>query len=411
MNLHRTFFICALLFVVLVGCGLIKLAWGKRSRPGTKSFLAIIVSGTQWALADAFNLLNPNYFWIVCAYLGIGALPVAWLAFCLDYSGRGKWLSRSKIGALCLIPAITVPVVATNEWHHWMWENVLHVGGYSVVYGLWHAISASYGYLLFLAGFVLLIQNLIEGSRLHRRQGMVLLAAGLVPWIANLLQIVDVYPRTAPNPTPLAFILSSLAFFWGLFRMELLEIMPLAQRVVIQKMADALVLLDGHDRIIQLNPAAENLLQLKEVRIDGKELAQVLPEWPELVDGVLSHDDASLEIARAMEGSPRFYEVRSTVIRDDKNRKLGRFFFMRDVTEKKQAADERENIIGDLQDALGKVKTLTGLLPICSGCKMIRDKDERWHNLANYLTEHTDAKLTHGLCPDCMSKYFPGSES
>jgi AmiR/NasT family two-component response regulator len=62
----------------------------------------------------------------------------------------------------------------------------------------------------------------------------------------------------------------------------------------------------------------------------------------------------------------------------------------------------------DLQQALAEVKTLTGLLPICSGCKKIRDDKGYWKQIEIYIMQHTDAKFTHGMCPECIEKYYPG---
>ena len=62
-----------------------------------------------------------------------------------------------------------------------------------------------------------------------------------------------------------------------------------------------------------------------------------------------------------------------------------------------------------LAEALGKVKTLSGMLPICSGCKKIRDDQNYWHQVESYLAAHTDASFTHSLCPACVEEYFPDS--
>lgn len=60
-----------------------------------------------------------------------------------------------------------------------------------------------------------------------------------------------------------------------------------------------------------------------------------------------------------------------------------------------------------LEQALSEVKTLRGLLPICSMCKKIRDDEGLWTRLESYITDHTDAHFTHGLCPDCLRQLFP----
>jgi PAS domain S-box-containing protein len=78
-----------------------------------------------------------------------------------------------------------------------------------------------------------------------------------------------------------------------------------------------------------------------------------------------------------------------------------------DITERKYAEEERENLIMELQEALTEVKTLTGLIPICASCKKIRDDNGYWQQVESYIQKHSEAHFTHGLCPDCMDKYFP----
>jgi AmiR/NasT family two-component response regulator len=63
----------------------------------------------------------------------------------------------------------------------------------------------------------------------------------------------------------------------------------------------------------------------------------------------------------------------------------------------------------ELQKALGHIKTLSGLLPICSSCKKIRDDQGYWQQVEIYIAEHSEADFSHGLCPDCMQKLYPDS--
>ncbi|MFH1674987.1 MAG: PAS domain-containing protein [Pseudomonadota bacterium] len=78
-----------------------------------------------------------------------------------------------------------------------------------------------------------------------------------------------------------------------------------------------------------------------------------------------------------------------------------------DITERKQAADEREKLIKKLQDALGEVKTLSGLLPICASCKKIRDDKGYWNQIESYIRDHSEAEFSHSLCPECLKKLYP----
>ncbi len=78
-----------------------------------------------------------------------------------------------------------------------------------------------------------------------------------------------------------------------------------------------------------------------------------------------------------------------------------------DITQRKQIEEERERLILDHMDALSKIKTLSGMLPICSSCKRIRDDEGYWTQIETYINEHSEAEFSHGLCPECASKIYP----
>ena len=75
----------------------------------------------------------------------------------------------------------------------------------------------------------------------------------------------------------------------------------------------------------------------------------------------------------------------------------------RDVTARKQADDEREELLRELSGALAEVKTLQGYLPICSYCKSIRDDENYWQSVEAYLSKHTQTQFSHGICPSCYA--------
>jgi len=70
-------------------------------------------------------------------------------------------------------------------------------------------------------------------------------------------------------------------------------------------------------------------------------------------------------------------------------------------------AIEKQNLINSLQEALEKIKTLSGLIPICANCKKIRDDKGYWNTLETYIEKHSLAEFSHGLCPDCLKKLYP----
>jgi CheY-like chemotaxis protein len=78
-----------------------------------------------------------------------------------------------------------------------------------------------------------------------------------------------------------------------------------------------------------------------------------------------------------------------------------------EIVERKKSEAARETLIKSLEGALANVKTLSGLIPICAGCKQIRDDQGFWNQVETYISEHSEARFSHGLCPKCAVKYFP----
>ena len=78
-----------------------------------------------------------------------------------------------------------------------------------------------------------------------------------------------------------------------------------------------------------------------------------------------------------------------------------------EIGEKEKLQAEREKIIADLQSALNEIKKLSGMLPICASCKKIRDDKGYWNQLEDYISKHSEAVFSHGICPECAKKLYP----
>ncbi len=83
---------------------------------------------------------------------------------------------------------------------------------------------------------------------------------------------------------------------------------------------------------------------------------------------------------------------------------IARFKDMRELQNLNASLQARNE---ELRAALANVKTLQGLLPICSSCKRIRDDEGYWHQVESYVRAHSEADFSHGLCPTCVERYFP----
>ncbi len=96
-----------------------------------------------------------------------------------------------------------------------------------------------------------------------------------------------------------------------------------------------------------------------------------------------------------------------SAIRDSDGKIIGASSIAYDATERKKMEAERTHLIKHLNETLAKVKTLSGMLPICASCKKIRDDRGYWQKLETFLHNHSSAEFSHSMCPECMQRLYP----
>jgi hypothetical protein len=79
----------------------------------------------------------------------------------------------------------------------------------------------------------------------------------------------------------------------------------------------------------------------------------------------------------------------------------------REIQERQKASKALESNVIELREALNQIKTLHGIVPICAGCKKIRDDRGFWEQVESYVTKHSHAQFSHSMCPECMKRYYP----
>lgn len=103
----------------------------------------------------------------------------------------------------------------------------------------------------------------------------------------------------------------------------------------------------------------------------------------------------------------RWHLASARPLLDGAGRRGGGIVVLRDINERKFLEEDRDRLITELYKSLANIRTLSGLLPICSGCKKIRDDKGYWTQVEEYVARHTDAKFSHGLCPECVAGLYP----
>jgi PAS domain S-box-containing protein len=344
MSWSHTIYAFLLIISALAATLLSIYAWQRRQSSGLTGFLLLTLSAAHWSAGYALELMSTSHsailFWAKLEYLGIAILPVGWLLFAAQYSGRDKWLQRRNPLFLSLIPLLTMLLVFTNEWHGLIWREVSLLDGpggsrlFTPTYGPWFWIQWAYAYLCLSIGTFFLLTALGRFSRLYRPQALSLLAGIATPWLGNLLYILDVSPF---DLTPIAFSVSAIWLSWSVFRFRLLAVVPVAYAQVYTSMVEGVIVLDLNNRIVDANPAAERVIGLPLSQLIGQPAAALPVARPDLVERFANVMEASAEITLGQGLQERHYQLRISPLLNPHGHPAGRLVIVHDMTDRVKA--------------------------------------------------------------------------
>jgi PAS domain S-box-containing protein len=183
-------------------------------------------------------------------------------------------------------------------------------------------------------------------------------------------------------------------------------------RTFIESASDLMYETDADGNFIYVNEAlAINLGYTKEevigMHLSGIASKEDLERYNVQEEELIAKGKLTFEpILIRKDGEKIHGEIKIVALYDSDGRYAGSRGIFRDISERKKMEEEKENLIEKLQEALARIKTLRGLLPICSSCKKIRDDKGYWHQVEIYIQDHSEAEFTHGFCPECLNVYL-----
>lgn len=356
MNLTYTPYVVPLVFSGIVTTILSLYAIRLQSANGARAFGLLTSALTIWIFGYSFELssqsLSGMMFWGKVEYIGIVSLPIFWLVFAAQYANRGHWITPRAWGIMFIVPITTLMLVWTTEYHGMIWRSTeIHIDdalvSLAVTYGTWFWIHFAYSYISLLLGTILLLKSQRLTSSVIDQQVTLVVIGALIPWLGNIVYILRLIPGPNIDITPFTFMLSGLSFGWALFRRQLLDIVPVARRTVIEVMSDGVIVLDEQDRVVDINPAAQAIIQQTSGESVGHSATDVLASWPELLEAKQGISETQVEITSESDGnSLQFFDVRISPIINSKRLLTGKLIVLRDITQRKQA----EKDISDARD-------------------------------------------------------------
>jgi diguanylate cyclase (GGDEF)-like protein len=337
-------------------------SWQRRSSPGNKPLALLMLALVIWSLCYAvwwLRLPGPSpFFWLDATYVGVVMVPIAFLTFALRFTGHERLLSRNRSVLLSLVPVLILILLWTDPSYHLFFGDLSRDQEVGAIFegGFGFYLNVAYGYSIIFAGMLFIIRSFRRSKGLYRQQMAAIMVAALFPFISNLISLLGLSPFPRLDLTPITFTLTGSVFAFALHRLGLLDVVPIARHTLVEEMSDGVLVLDDQNRIVDINPAAENLLPASVSAPIGRSALTLLDPWPELRARFEGQVAATQQIV--LPGKPpRTLDVRISSLRD-RGALTGRLVILRDVSEQVRIEKELRRTNQRLQKHIRQVEEL-----------------------------------------------------
>jgi signal transduction histidine kinase len=303
------------------------------------------------AFESVAQSIQTKVIWSSVEYLANMGIPLFYLPFILSYNlGRSSWFKR-HLPLFWIIPILTLALVATNHYHHLIWTGFTWSpdGNNILIYhhgpAFW--VAMVYSLLLIMLGFMLLVRNIIRNPYGYRRKAWYLILGSLFPYTTAMLYLLHWTPLEGLNTAPMGIMLTGLIFFLGITREHLFDIIPAGRQLMIEKMSDGVLVLDGERAVMDANPAAFKSLKLEE-DIQGRKLEEVLPSL------IINQNEDKTDKTRLEVFVPdpiaRWFDVNQYPLNEDREELGGSILILHDITHRKRTEDQLRKLAEELSN-------------------------------------------------------------
>ncbi|MGC9529911.1 MAG: histidine kinase N-terminal 7TM domain-containing diguanylate cyclase [Candidatus Bipolaricaulaceae bacterium] len=315
----------------------------RRAIPGARTLGLAMLAVAGWAVVAGLESMavavGAKIVLSKLEYVGSGSLGVLFLLFAYHHPGRTGWLSRGRRAALWALPAASVGLAATNEHHQLVWRGFSAgpAGSNALIYHHGPAFFAitAWVYAFVLLGASLLIWQTRRASAVQRRQSAPILAATAFPFVGGLMYAMGITLIPGLNLTPVTFAAAGVVLAVSIVPLRLFELVPVARELLIERMSDGVVVVDSARRVVDVNPAARQLLTLPP-GIIGADAAEAVAAWPRIAPSFHPHRESHFEVTLAEE--PLMHvDFRVVPLRGGLGRVVGHLVVLRDISERRRA--------------------------------------------------------------------------
>jgi PAS domain S-box-containing protein len=269
------------------------------------------------------------------------AIPALWLVFALQYTARGRYVTRNVVALLSVVPLLSFVLAVSNGAHLLYWRAISLAPGdvylaAKLVFAPAYWLQVVYANALLAAGTVLLLQLFWRAWNLYRGQAVALLAALSIPWIAESLYLAGLSPVHGIDLVSVAFCIAALLLAVGVTRLRVADVLSVSRAAILDSLVDAVVVLDPAANVLYRNPAGAAFLE----HLGPEPIPQALTRvWPQAFDARMGEAGRMAEISTSAspnEGASIFDLSLSPIGGGGGGQPLAKVLVVRDVTQQRQ---------------------------------------------------------------------------
>lgn len=329
----------------LLSAALAVVLWRARESRGALPLFVAMVSLVLWGGGTFGQTLVGNFGtrqFINVTFVGIAVVPTATFVFALEYTGRERYLNRTVLGLLSIHPVATILAVITNPgnlFYRTFTEAPQRAVGYEGQMGPLFQVHVIYSYSLILVSVALILAFVFRQKReLYLGQALTLVVGALAPVPFNLIFLLDLVTFDATLIG--AFVTISMLTL-AIVRYQLADLTPIAREKVIDNVRDGMIVTDTAGRVVDSNPAARRLTDMRTDQPIGTLFSQLVDHYPALVAAYeeLTATAPGEQVSggeQTLSYAGRDITMDSSPIFDDRERHVGWVLLLQDITEQKQ---------------------------------------------------------------------------
>jgi len=334
------------LITLIICIAILVYTWDIKDVPGAHYFIGYVILAEIWVIFQGMEIISTRLelklIWANIQFLPIMLIPAIFLLYVKESSRRHDKKARPAVDILLIGVALVFSILV------WVFPELLRynvrlvdTGYFQVIakdYGILFWIMVAYNYALTLIAVLILFKSMHEKTEVLRKQIKITLLAVVFPVIANILQITKLNPFPI-DITPFSFCFTAILLSYGIVRYKLFKLVPIARAMVIRVMKSGMVVFDNKGNLLDMNPAAKQLLALGEMPLAGEKIEDVFAKAPQLISLFNSRRDQVSELGFERNGVNYFYETSLTAIKNSGGNEIGWLFQLYDITERKLAED------------------------------------------------------------------------